>query len=84
MELIIDSDGTIRCVYGEELELTVFGPTLIRRASHVEPDSSGQWFADLLPVRGPELGPFSQRSEALAAEVAWLKENWLETSLRIS
>lgn len=33
------------------------------------------WFADLLPVNGPVLGPFSDRHAALAAEEAWLHEN---------
>ena len=29
------------------------------------------------PFAGPVLGPFGCRSEALAAEVAWLEANWL-------
>jgi len=32
------------------------------------------WAADLAPVGGPVLGPFARRADALAAEVAWLKE----------
>jgi len=43
----------------------------------VEPDQQGRWWADLSPIRGPSLGPFTQRSEALAAEHAWLETNWL-------
>ena len=39
-------------------------------ASHVEPDASGRWFAQI--IDGPVLGPFEQRSEAIAAELAWL------------
>jgi hypothetical protein len=42
-----------------------------------EPDASGQWLADLAPVSGPILGPFAQRSEALAAESDWLARHWL-------
>lgn len=33
------------------------------------------WWADLLPSNGPVLGPFNTRTEALDAEVAWLREN---------
>ena len=40
----------------------------------VAPD--GAWTADLSPVNGPVLGPYTRRSEALAAEIAWL-ERWL-------
>lgn len=47
------------------------------RASHVEPDDVGDWVADLSPVNGPKLGPFTLRADALAAETAWLEENWL-------
>lgn len=34
-----------------------------------------QWWADLLPVDGPVLGPFDTNTEALEAEVVWLKEH---------
>ena len=50
---------------------------MIARASHVEPDPDGRWQADLRPVGGPVLGPFDRRSEALAAELAWLEAHWL-------
>ncbi len=33
------------------------------------------WWADLLPSNGPVLGPFDTRTEALDAEVAWLREH---------
>jgi len=77
MELVIQSDGQICCIYDETLDLAPLGQLSIRRASHVEPDSDGRWLADLSPVDGPVLGPFGQRSEALAAEHAWLSEHWL-------
>ena len=50
-----------------------------RRASHVEPDEDGNWYADLSPVGGPTFGPFpnDQRDAALAAEAAWLERNYL-------
>jgi hypothetical protein len=50
---------------------------MVRRASHVEPDDAGQWFADLAIMGGPRLGPFLVRSQALAAERQWLSEHWL-------
>ena len=74
MELVIGLGGQVRCVYGEELDLTVFGELTIRRASHVEPDDQGRWWADLTPVAGPKLGPFDRRSAALEAELTWLKQ----------
>lgn len=72
MELIVLPSGAIRTLYSEALDLAALGRLSIRRASHVEPDDQGQWFADLAPVAGPRLGPFSRRSQALAAEEAWL------------
>jgi hypothetical protein len=77
MQLVITPSGEVRCIYGETIELAEFGQLTIRRGSHVEPDSNGQWLADLGPVDGPVLGPFISRSLALAAEEAWLSANWL-------
>lgn len=72
MELYISPDGTCQSVYDETIDLRLLGPAEIRRASHVEPTPDGQWTADMRPLAGPILGPFSTRSQALAAEVAWL------------
>ena len=77
MDLIIAPGGNIRCLYGEAIDLARLGPVTIRRASFVEPTADGHWTARLWPLSGPELGPFATRSEALAAEAAWLKSNWL-------
>lgn len=77
MQLVIDCRGQVRCVYSEEIDLTALGLPTIRRASHIEPDDVGQWWADLMPIHGPRLGPFNQRSEALDAECGWLNEHWL-------
>lgn len=76
-DLIIETGGNVRCIYDEALPLNTIGPLMIRRASHVEPTESGKWQADLTPVDGPVLGPFANRSDALRAEVDWLKANWL-------
>ena len=72
MELVVDEGGDVRCIYGEELDLRELGKLQITRASHVEPDAEGCWWADMGPVDGPVLGPFTSRSEALAAEREWL------------
>ena len=77
MDLVITPRGTLRCLYGEELDLAAFGPPVITRASHVEPGGDGRWLADLTPVAGPVLGPFPRRSDALAAEQTWLEQHWL-------
>ncbi len=77
MELLIQSCGNVRCVYGEDVNLAELGRLSIQRGSHVEPTSDGQWTADLSPVHGPTLGPFSSRHDALSAEVSWLNEHWL-------
>ena len=78
MNLVIQPDGTLHCVYDEAIDLTSFGQLAISRGSHVEPDSRGQWFADLAPVSGPKLGPFVRRSDALTAERSWLESQWLK------
>ena len=77
MDLIIEKDGTARCIYDEAIHLAEIGQVDILRASHVEPTAEGQWTADMSPVSGPTLGPFSQRSQALDAEGAWLEAHWL-------
>jgi hypothetical protein len=77
MHLLIDPRGRIRCVYAESIDLSQLGDSTIRRASHVEPDDRGRWWADLSPVDGPALGPFDRRGAALAAEQEWLDDNWL-------
>ena len=80
MDLLIETTGTVRCVFGEEIELGQLGQLSIRRGSHVEPTPDGQWTADLAPVQGPLLGPFPSRTAALNAEVSWLQEHWLRPS----
>jgi hypothetical protein len=77
MTLLVSPGGIARAIYAEDINLGDLGSPLISRASHVEPDSQGQWLADLSPVGGPVLGPFDRRSEALAAELDWLEANWL-------
>ena len=75
MQMRIDRRGQVICLYAEVFDLTVLGTLTIQRASHVEPDASGSWWADLSPVQGPRLGPYQLRSEALHAEEEWIDEH---------
>jgi hypothetical protein len=70
MVLVIDPTGTVTTLYSELFDLAALGSQNITRASHIESDVGGQWCARILG--GPVLGPFSRRSDAIAAEVAWL------------
>jgi hypothetical protein len=72
MELVVSADGVARCIYDEGIDLREIGTLKITRASHVEPDRDGFWWADMGPVDGPVLGPYGSRSEALGAEREWL------------
>jgi hypothetical protein len=77
MQLLIDARGRVRCLYGELVDLAALGLLSIKRASHVEADAVGLWWADLALSRGPRLGPFAKRSQALKAETAWLLQHVL-------
>ena len=77
MQVVVQPNGTIRCLYDENIDLSTIGQLSIRRASHVEPDANGQWFADLSPIQGPLLGPFPRRSDALTAERHWIEHHGL-------
>ena len=72
IELMVDAGGGVRCIYDEALDLREIGKLQITRASHVEPDQSGYWWADMGPSGGPVLGPYGSRTEALRAERGWL------------
>ena len=77
MQILIQPNGGVRCVYDEAINLFALGRVQITRGSHVEPDEDGRWFADMAVVGGPRLGPFALRSEALDAERDWLQQFWL-------
>ena len=84
MQIVITPDGTVKCLYGEELDLHALGQLCIQRGSHVEPTEDGQWTADLSPVNGPMLGPFANRSAALDAEREWLERKLAGPQVRAS
>jgi len=72
MQIVIKPTGVFISIYSDSLDYGEFGKPQIRRASHVEPDETGRWFADLSPVDGPKLGPFEKRSEAIDEELEYL------------
>jgi hypothetical protein len=72
MELVVGADGGVNCIYDEALDLRALGKLRITRASHVEPDLDGNWWANMGPVGGQVLGPVGTRGEALGAERGWL------------
>ena len=76
--LVVVASGDVRAIYHERIDLAQLGKLSIRRGSHVEPTTDGRWTADLSPCQGPVLGPFAARSEAIAAEITWLTQNWLD------
>ncbi|MBI1348696.1 hypothetical protein GC163_20680 [bacterium] len=78
MELRIHPEGQITTLYDETFDLTALGTLTITRASHIEPDPHGDWWAQI--INGPRLGPYPRRSAALAAEVAWLTQQHLHGS----
>lgn len=81
IELTIRKDGSIGAIHDDALApLYDKGKTEIKRASHVEPINgvASEWQADMSPIApGVSLGPFRLRSDALDAEVEWLKQNFL-------
>lgn len=77
MQFIVEPGGEVRCLYEEDIDLAALGMVFITRASHVEPDEGGGWWANLKTVNGPILGPFAVRSDALRSEKDWLIDHWL-------
>lgn len=72
VRIAVTPEGTVRFIYRDDLRpLLKQGQARIERASHVEPKGT-MWEADLTPVSGPVLGPFTTRQAALDAEVEWL------------
>ena len=80
IRLRVSESGWIKAVHHDALVWQRLGSVSIQRGSHVEPNANGEWTADLSPVGGPVLGPFTKRSAALAAEVRWLERHWLPTN----
>ncbi len=86
VEIVVGADGTVRHIHSDAATAITkeVGAVTITRASHVEPDADGNWWADLAPVGGPKLGPYppDARDRALADEVAWLRAKFLHCGPR--
>jgi len=76
MEIRINKDE-VRFIYNDDLlkAMKELGSVDIKRASHVEPNSNGNWTVDLTPVNGPIIENYQRRDEALKSEVDWLLKN---------
>lgn len=59
------------------LKAAGFEELAVKRLSHVDWED-GSWWADMGPVRGPKLGPFPTRGDALKAEVQWIESRLSE------
>jgi len=77
MIISVDRTGGVKAIYSDGFNWQALGNTLIQRASHVEPDIWGLWWADLALSGGPRIGPFAMRAHAIAAEQRWLEKNCL-------
>jgi len=77
MIISIDRNGGIRAIYSDGFNWQALGKPLIQRASQVEPDHLGLWWADLAVSGGPRIGPFARRTDAIAAELIWLEKHRL-------
>ncbi len=67
-QIVIRPNGTMNAVHHRAIDLRVLGDVPIRRVNHVECVTARRWSADLAPDRGPRLGRFDRRSDALTAE----------------
>jgi hypothetical protein len=66
----------VRGIYSDDLApILGLGTSTITRASHVEPDADGTWYADMSPVGGPTFRGFKTRAAALEAERVYLNNN---------
>ena len=77
MQMIVATNGSLRCLYDEAIDLAAIGRLSITRASHVEPDEQGRWLADLRPSPARYSGHSFSVANALEAERAWLEAHWL-------
>ena len=77
MIISIDRNGGVKAIYSDGFDWQVLGRPTIQRASQVEPDHLGLWWADLAVSGGPRIGPFARRIDAIAAEIAWLETHHL-------
>ncbi len=70
----VKPDGTIEMIYDDEAAdfFAEAGHLSITRASHVEPDEAGKWWAHMVG-EDVKLGPYDLRQTALDAEREYLE-----------
>ena len=78
MQLIIEPGGAVRCIYAEEIDLAALGSPAITRAIPRRARPAGTLVGRSVARGRPDARAVpDHRSEALAAEHAWLETNWL-------
>lgn len=77
MKIILGVDGVVRYVYNDVIHkhMSTLGEATIKRATHVEPDENGMWYADLSPVGGEKITGFKTHKEAIDFELKWLSKH---------
>lgn len=75
MILSVSPTGRLKAIYHDDLRALIDqGEARITRASAVEPDEAGKWWADMsLSGFDIKLGPYDLREDALKAERAFLE-----------
>lgn len=78
MTIVVKQGGAIRMLYSDRVPLQLLGPVHIERASNVEYSAEhGGWTVQFSNGtylhRHNEVAHFTKRSDALAAEVAYLE-----------
>ena len=77
----VNTEGEITFIYRDDLRgLLREGEASIRRVSNVEPDENGDWIASMSD--GTTIGPFTLRTDALNAEVAYLEKKMFSSPER--
>ena len=75
---VVNNEGLTSTIYDEKVEnfdFEAIGEYRIARAGRVEPDANNNFYVDLSIVdpTAPQLGPFRTKTEAVAAEVAYIE-----------
>ena len=75
-----NANGEAVFIYEDGHPLLGLGRSVIKRASHVEPDEDGMWVADMAPMGGGLLSSQAIRARALRLEIIWLESHILDMS----
>lgn len=80
-QIKISPAGKVTQIYEDDDPYQFVGQTTIRRASRVEPTEDGKWEADMSLLgdehKDVKLGPFDFRTQAIAAEIAYINKHHL-------